>query len=151
MNGKLVSENRRARRDYEIEETVEAGIALQGTEVKSMREGGVNLKDSYARFENGEAWLIGCHIAPYSAGNRANHSPERNRKLLLKKREIRRLLGKVTERGYTLVPLKIYFNTKGIAKILLGLGKGRAVHDKRQVIRDRDIDREVQRELRKYR
>ncbi len=150
MSGKVVTENRRARRDYDIEETYEVGIVLTGTEVKSLRESGITLKDSYARIDHGEVFLVGTHIAPYSAGNRSNHEPERSRKLLLKKREIKRLIGKINERGFSLVPLKVYFNARGIAKILMGLGKGRAKHDKRQIIRERDVQREMEREIRKY-
>jgi SsrA-binding protein len=151
MSGKLLTDNRRAHRDYEIIETFEAGIVLTGTEVKSLRAGGINLKDSYARIEHEEAFLISCHIAPYSAGNRANHDPERIRKLLLKKREIRRLIGKITERGFTLVPLKAYFTNRGIVKLLLGLGKGKSKQDKREQIREKDVKREIDREMRRYR
>jgi SsrA-binding protein len=147
VNGKTIAENRRVRHDYEIDETYEAGLALSGTEVKSLRESGINLKDSYAKIEKGEVFLVGTHIAPFSSGNRFNHNPERPRKLLLKRREIRRLTGKIAERGFTLVPLKVYFTQRGIAKVLLGLGKGKAKHDKRHAIRDRDIKRDMEREL----
>ena len=150
MSGRIITENKKARRNYDIETTWEAGIALVGTEVKSLRAGGVNLKDSYARIIRGELFLVGCHIAPYSHGNQMNHDPERPRKLLMKKSEIRRLIGKINERGYTLVPLKLYFNDRGIAKTLLGLGKGRTHSDKRSLIRERDIQRDMARELRKY-
>ncbi len=148
MSGKVVTENRKARFDYVVEETIEAGMALQGTEVKSLRHGGANLKDSYAKIENGQVTLVGCHIAPYMAGNRFNHDPERPRQLLLKRKEIKRLIGKVAERGYTLVPLKIYFNDKGRAKVLLGLAKGKPKQDKRHDIRDRDVKRDLAREFR---
>ncbi len=143
-----MTENRRARRNYDIEATYEAGLVLLGTEVKSMRSGGVNLKDSYARVIDGELFLIGCHIAPYTHGNRMNHDPDRPRKLLMKKREIQRLIGKINERGYTLVPLRIFFNDRGIAKVTLGLGKGKTHADKRSDIRDRDMKRDLEREFR---
>ena len=150
MTGKIIALNRKARYNYEIEETYEAGIVLLGTEVKSLRNGGINLKDAYARIDNGELFLFNCHIAQYLQGNRNNHDPERPRKLLLKKREIRRLIGKTTEKGLTLVPLKLYFNPKGIAKVELGLGRGKANQDKRQTIRERDQKRDLARELRRY-
>ncbi|MBN1356889.1 SsrA-binding protein SmpB [bacterium] len=150
MKTGIVTENRKARHNYEFDTTIEAGLVLTGTEVKSLREGGVNLKDAYARIENGEVFLVGCHISPYSAGNRLNHPPERPRKLLLKKREIKHLTGKLTERGYSLIPLKLYFNPKGIAKVLLGLGRGRARYDKRRVIKERDTERDVAREMSRY-
>ncbi|HPQ41309.1 MAG TPA: SsrA-binding protein SmpB [bacterium] len=148
MKDRTVTENRRARRNYDIEATYEAGLVLLGTEVKSMRSGGVNLKDSYARVIDGELFLIGCHIAPYTHGNRMNHDPDRPRKLLMKKREIQRLIGKINERGYTLVPLRIFFNDRGIAKVTLGLGKGKTHADKRSDIRDRDMKRDLEREFR---
>jgi SsrA-binding protein len=147
--GRVVTENKKARFDYFIEDTFEAGIALVGTEVKSIRNGSINLKDSYAKIEKGQVYLVGCHISHYFAGNRFNHDPERMRKLLLKKSEIRRLAGKVNERGFTLVPLKVYFNEKGLAKILLGLGRGKAKGDKRQDIKERDVNRDLRRELRR--
>src|ERR671918_2293465 len=117
---RIVASNRRARHEYEILETVEAGLVLRGTEVKSLRTGQVNFKDSYATVRNGEAWLLGCHISPYSHGTDANHDPERDRKLLLRKREIARLSGKVAERGLTLIPLRLYFK-QGRAKLELAL------------------------------
>lgn len=150
MSARTITENKKAHRNYDIEATWEAGLALVGTEVKSLRAGGANLKDSYARIIHGELFLVGCHISPYSHGNQMNHDPERPRKLLMKKSEIRRLIGKINERGYTLVPLKLYFNDRGIAKVLLGLGKGRTHSDKRSVIRERDIQRDMARELRRY-
>ena len=146
MNGRSITENKKARFDYVIEDSFEAGIALAGTEVKSLRAGAVNLKDSYAQIDEGELYLIGCHISPYSCGNRFNHEPERPRKLLLKKKEIRRLIGKISERGYTLVPLKMYFTQRGIAKVLLGLAKGKPKQDKRQEIKERDVKRDMARE-----
>jgi SsrA-binding protein len=139
---RTISTNRRARHEYEILETVEAGLALRGTEVKSLRAGGVNFKDSYAMFRNGEGWLLGCHINPYSHGTDANHDPERDRKLLLHRREIARLTGKIAERGLTLVPLRLYFKN-GRAKVELGLARGKKLHDKRATLRERDVRREM--------
>src|SRR5262247_4925000 len=124
-----IATNRRARHNYEILETQEAGLVLRGTEVKSLRAGQVNFKDAYATVRNGEIWLVGCHINPYSHGTDANHDPERDRKLLLHSREISRLTGKVAERGLTLVPLRLYFKD-GRAKLEIGLARGRKLHDK---------------------
>lgn len=149
MKARTVTENKKAYRNYEIETTYEAGLVLVGTEVKSLRSGGINLKESYAKIIDGELFLVGCHISPYSHGNIMNHDPERPRKLLMKKREILKLIGKINERGYTLVPLKVYFNDRGIAKVLLGLGKGRTHSDKRAVIRERDMVRDLERDLRR--
>jgi|RhiMetdeSRZDD1v2_1073273.scaffolds.fasta_scaffold1565709_1 SsrA-binding protein len=139
---RTISTNRRARHLYEILETIEAGLVLRGTEVKSLRDGQVNFKDSYATVRNSEAWLLGCHISPYSHGTDANHDPERDRKLLLRRREISRLTGKIAERGLTLVPLRLYFKS-GRAKVELGLGRGKKLHDKRSAIRERDVKREM--------
>jgi SsrA-binding protein len=144
---KQIASNRRARHDFEILETVEAGLVLRGTEVKALRDGRADLKESYARVENGEAWLLGCHVSPYAQGNRANHDPLRPRKLLLHKREIGRLLGKVMEKGLTLVPLRLYFK-HGRVKVELGLARGRKTLDKRHVIREREERREMDRALR---
>ncbi len=144
---KIIAENRRARAEYAIEETYEAGIALRGTEVKSLREGRANLKESFAEVHGGEAWLVGCHISPYGHGNIHNHDPVRTRKLLLHKEEIRRLLGKTQEKGLTLVPMKMYFK-RGRAKIELGLGRGKKLYDRRQDMKERDANREIQRALR---
>src|SRR5215813_9981937 len=144
---KVVATNRKAYHDYEVLETYEAGIALRGTEVKSLRESRVNFKDCYAAVDNGEAWLIGCHISPYHHGSDANHEPERKRKLLLHRREIGRLLGKVAERGLTLVPLRLYFK-EGRAKVELGLARGKKLHDKRAAIREREAKRELAKETR---
>ena len=141
-NDRTVATNRRARHEYEILEVVEAGLVLRGTEVKSLREGLVNFKDSYATVRNGEGWLLGCHISPYSHGTDANHDPERDRKLLLHGRELARLEGKIAERGLTLVPLRLYFK-KGRAKVELGLARGRKLHDKRSAIREREVKREM--------
>src|SRR5882672_1641658 len=139
---RTIATNRRARHEYEILETVEAGLVLRGTEVKSLRAGLVNFKDSYASVRNGEGWLLGCHINPYSHGTDANHDPERDRKLLLHKREIDRLGSKVSEKGLTLVPLRLYFKD-GRAKIELGLARGKKLHDKRATLREREVRREM--------
>ena len=144
---KTVAENRKARHDYHIEETVEAGIALQGTEVKSLRLGQANLRDSYAAVENGEILMYNVHISPYTYGNRFNHEPLRTRKLLLHRAEIRRLIGRVREKGYTLVPLKIYFK-RGKAKVELALARGKKLYDKREDIAKRDAQRDMERALR---
>ncbi|GAK55429.1 SsrA-binding protein [Candidatus Vecturithrix granuli] len=145
MDGKkLICANKKATHSYFIEERYETGVVLQGTEVKSLREGRANLKESYAKVKDGEVFLYNCHISPYSHGNRLNHDPIRPRKLLLRKREIRKLFGKVAERGYTLVPLSLYF-TRGKAKLELGLGKGKKLYDKRQTMKERDAGREMER------
>ncbi len=146
MAEKIIAVNRKARHDYEVIDTFEAGIVLLGTEVKSLRAGKANLKDSYARIRNGELWLFGLHISPYSHGSYNNHVPERDRKLLLHKYEIRRLIGKVEEAGLTLVPLKLYFKN-GRVKVQLGLARGRKQYDKRQVIAKREADRDLRRRL----
>jgi len=145
-----IATNRRARHEYEILETVEAGLVLRGTEVKSLRDSQVTFKDAYATIRNGEAWLLGCHINPYSHGTDANHDPERDRKLLLHRREISRLTGKVAERGLTLVPLRLYFKA-GRAKVEIGLARGRKLHDKRSAIREREVRREMDRSARAVR
>ena len=153
MNGdgiKIVAQNRKARHDYEILDTFEAGIALEGAEVKSLRAGKANLRDSFARIDGGEVWLYNMHISPYEKGNRYNHDPKRTRKLLLHKSEIRRLIGKVQERGFTLVPLKLYFRN-GKAKLELALARGKKMHDKRRDIAERDARREIDRILKEKR
>ena len=147
---RAIATNRRARHEYSILETLEAGLALRGTEVKSLRAGLVNFKDSYATVRNGEVWLLGCHINPYSHGTDANHDPERDRKLLLHAKEISRLAGKVAERGLTLIPLKLYFKS-GRAKLELGLGRGKKLHDKRSTLREREVKREMDRAARDVR
>lgn len=139
--------NKKARFNYQISETIEAGLVLRGTEVKSIRAGKLSFRDSYAAFEGSEAFLYNLYINPYSQGNRNNHEPERRRKLLLKKHQIKRLAGKVRERGFSLVPLKVYFK-KGYAKVELGLGKGKTKGDRRETIRRRDMQREMAREFR---
>ncbi|MDH3229633.1 MAG: SsrA-binding protein SmpB [Alphaproteobacteria bacterium] len=142
------AENRRARRDYAIEDTVEAGLVLQGSEVKSLRAGQASLAESWAGPANGAIWLLNCHIPPYVQAGQGNHEPRRPRKLLLRKREQTRLLEAASREGFTLVPLKIYFNERGIAKLLLGLGKGKKLHDKRQSDKDRDWKRQKARLMR---
>ena len=142
---KVIATNRKAFHNFSILETYEAGLALKGTEVKSLREGQINFKDCYASVENGEMWLIGCHIAPYHHGSDANHDPERRRKLLFHRREINRLIGKIAERGLTLVPLRLYFKD-GHAKLELGLARGKKLHDKRASIREREVRREMDKE-----
>jgi SsrA-binding protein len=139
---RTIATNRRARHEYLILETVEAGLVLRGTEVKSLRAGEVTFKDSYATIRKGEGWLLGCHINPYSHGTDANHDPERDRKLLLRRKEIGRLSSKIAERGLTLIPLRMYFKG-GRAKVELGLGRGKKLHDKRATIRERDQRREM--------
>ncbi len=145
---KTVAENRRARFDYFIEERFEAGIQLTGTEVKSLRQGEGSIAESYATVEGEEVWLINSHIPEYSHGNRFNHDPRRPRKLLLKNREIAKLYGAVARQGLTLVPLSMYFNGAGRAKVELALARGKKVHDKRETVKERDWKREQQRLLR---
>ena len=144
MADKLIVDNRRARHDYHLSDRVEAGVALVGTEVKSLRAGQANLQRAYGEIRDGEAWLVGAHIAEYTQGNVANHDPDRDRKLLLKRREIDSLDGKVRERGLTLVPTKLYFKN-GKVKVELAVGKGKQAHDKRRDIAKRDADREMER------
>jgi SsrA-binding protein len=144
---KVVVTNRKAYHDYFIEEKFEAGIVLQGTEVKSLREGKVNLQDSYASVREAEVFLHHCHISPYSHGNIMNHNPIRVRKLLLHKKEINKLLGKTQQKGLTLVPLRIYFSERGLAKVELGLAKGKKQHDRRESIKTREAGREVERAM----
>lgn len=143
---KVVARNRKARHDYIIEETIEAGIALTGTEIKSIRAGRVNLQDSFGVIRGGEAWLIGAHVSPYSHGNRENHEPRRERKLLLHRREINRLAGKIKEKGWTLVPLQIHLRN-GRAKVELELARGKKLYDKRDAIAKHDHDREMRRAM----
>ena len=145
---KVIAENRRARHEYFINDVVEAGIMLTGTEVKALREGKANIAESYASPENGAIWLINANIPEYSAGNRQNHAPKRPRKLLLHKSEIVRLSQAVERKGFTLTPLRLYFNARGIAKLELGIGQGKKLHDKRHTSKDRDWSRQKQRLLR---
>lgn len=148
--GKIISANRKAYHDYFIEETYEAGISLLGTEVKSLREGRVNLKDSYAIIKDNEVFLLNCHISPYSHGNIQNHDPLRTRKLLLHRKEISKLWGKLSQRGFTLVPLNIYFK-KGKAKVEIGLCKGKRQYEKRETIKEKEAQREIQRHMKSKR
>jgi SsrA-binding protein len=141
---KIICVNKKASHSYFVEDRFEAGLVLSGTEVKSLRSGKANLKESYAKVRGNEIFLHSCHISPYSHGHQLNHDPIRPRKLLLHKREIKKLLGKVAERGYTLVPLKLYF-TRGIAKVEIGLAKGKKTHDKRHSLKERDDKREMER------
>ncbi len=145
-NIKVVARNRKARHDYFIEETYEAGIKLRGTEIKSIREGRVNLKDSFALVKDGEVYLHNMHISPYKQGNRANHEPERKRKLLLRKNQIKRLLGATRREGFTLVPLSLYLKGN-LAKVELALAKGKEKHDKREEIKKKEHQREMERAL----
>ncbi|CAM3354523.1 SsrA-binding protein SmpB [Hydrogenibacillus schlegelii] len=144
---KILAQNRKARHDYFIEETFEAGIVLTGTEVKSARQGRINLKDSYAYVKNGELYVLNMHISPYEQGNRFNHDPLRTRKLLLHRREIDRLIGKTREEGYTLVPLSVYLR-RGRIKVELALAKGKKLHDKREALREKAVRREAERAFR---
>ena len=141
---KLVVSNRKARHEYHVLQTHEAGMVLQGTEVKSLRNGKANLQDAFARFSSGELWLYNLHISPYEAGNRHNHDPLRPRKLLLHRREMRRLVGEAEQEGLTLVPLDIYFRG-GIAKTTLALVRGKKLHDKREDLKTREVKREMER------
>ena len=144
---KLIVDNRRARHDYHLTEKVEAGLALAGTEVKALRDGKATLQQAYAEVRDGEAWLVGLHIPEYGQGNRANHDPDRPRKLLLHRREIDRLYAQVRERGFTLVPTRLYFKD-GRVKAEIAVGRGKELHDKRRAIADRDAKRQMERELR---
>jgi SsrA-binding protein len=150
MEERAASLNRQAYHNYEILETFEAGMMLQGTEVKSIREGKVNLKDSYGLIKNGEVWLLNCHISPYSHGNRMNHDPLRTRKLLLHRTEIRKLVGKTTERGLTLVPVRIYFQ-RGRAKCEIALARGKKLYDKRETEKRKTIDKETRQAVKERR
>ncbi|MBG9547754.1 SsrA-binding protein SmpB [Cytobacillus firmus] len=145
--GKMVAQNKKAYHDYAIEETYEAGIVLQGTEIKSIRAGKVNLKDSYARIQNNEIYLFGMHVSPYEQGNRYNHDPLRTRKLLLHRKEISKLIGESKEVGYSIVPLKIYLKN-GYAKVLIGLARGKKKYDKREDLKKKEAKREVERAFR---
>ncbi|MEQ1761285.1 MAG: SsrA-binding protein SmpB [Vicinamibacterales bacterium] len=140
--GRIIADNRKALYDYHVIESFEAGVVLLGTEVKSIREGSVNLRDSYARLDNGEVWLLNLHIGPYSHSGYASHEDRRQRKLLLHKAEIRKLTGKVAEKGLTLVPLRMYYKD-GRVKVAIALAKGKQLHDKRETIRRREVDRET--------
>ncbi len=142
--------NRKARHDFHILETFEAGIALAGTEVKSLREGKGNLKDSFARVDNGELYLYNMHISPYEKGNIYNKDPLRPRKLLMHKKQINRLFGQVKEKGLTLIPLKVYLNERGLVKVELALAKGKALYDKREDVKRRDASREMEKAFKEF-
>ncbi len=144
---RTLAKNRKAFFQYQVTDRAEAGISLVGTEVKSVREGGLSFSDSYVEFRDGELFLVGCHIAPYTHGNQMNHVPDRDRKLLLHKREILKLGGKVTGKGLTLVPLRAYLR-RGRVKLEIGLGRGKRAHDKREAIKRRDIERDTRQALR---
>ena len=144
---RTICENRKARHDYEVLETFEAGIALTGSEVKSLRLGRAQLRDSYARVQGGELFLYGAHIAPYQASSAFGHDPDRPRKLLMHRREIDRLAGRVAEKGLTLVPLRLYFNDRGLVKVELALARGRKLYDRRQAKAEEEIRRRIQQEM----
>jgi len=150
MERKIVARNRRARRDYQIEETYEAGLVLKGSEVKSIRAGRVSIEEAYAKVEDGEVWLYGMHIAPYEQAGLFGHDPDRPKKLLLKKREIARLIGKVGRAGYTLVPLTLYFNERGYAKVELALAKGLSKADKRRKLIEEEEERRAREAMKRY-
>jgi SsrA-binding protein len=141
---RVVAQNRKARHEYHVLQTWEAGLVLQGTEVKSLREGKANLADAFATIQNGELWLFNMHVSPYEQGNRFNHDPLRPRKLLMHRSELRRLVGQVEQKGLTLVPLDIHF-TGGIAKVNLALVRGKKLHDKRETLRERAVERDMER------
>jgi SsrA-binding protein len=148
---KIIAKNKKAFFSYDLLETFEAGISLLGSEVKSIREGQISLKESYAEVKGGEVFLLNCHISPYDAANRFNHEPRRNRKLLLHSREIKRLSGKIKEKGLTLVPTKVLINAKGKVKVEISLAKGKRTYQKKEVIKERDHEREMRAELKKWR
>ncbi len=150
MAGKLIADNRKARYNYFIDEEFEAGMMLLGTEVKSLRAGRANIQESYATFENDGLYLVNAHISEYGHGNRHNHEPLRPRKLLMHKKEINKIAGQIQRAGKTLVPLQMYFNDRGIAKVKLGLASGKKQHDKRATERDRDWNRDKQRILKNH-
>jgi SsrA-binding protein len=145
MPDETIAVNRRARHDYTIEDTLEAGIVLTGTEIKSVREHRVNIAEAYVRIDHGEAWLVGAHVAEYAQGNRYNHVPNRTRKLLLHRDQISELLGLQSAKGMTLVPLRLYLR-RGRAKLEVGVARGKKAHDKRRTIAERDMRRELERE-----
>ncbi|OTN89934.1 SsrA-binding protein [Enterococcus sp. 7E2_DIV0204] len=144
--GKLIAQNRKARHDYTVVDTMEAGIVLQGTEIKSIRNGRINLKDGFARIRNDEAYLLNVHISPYEQGNIFNHDPLRTRKLLLHKKQIAKLIAETKNTGITIIPLKVYIRN-GYAKVLIGLAKGKKQYDKREDLKRKEINREISRTL----
>ncbi|WP_288531571.1 SsrA-binding protein SmpB [uncultured Secundilactobacillus sp.] len=145
----VMAQNKKARHDYQILETYEAGLVLTGTEIKSIRDRRINLQDGFAQIRNGEAWLMNVHISEYAQGNQFNHDPLRNRKLLLHKKEIGKLVGATQDKGITIVPLRVYIKN-GVAKVLLGVAKGKHEYDKRETIKKRDQDRQIARALKHY-
>jgi SsrA-binding protein len=146
--GKTVAENRKARFNFEILDSLECGIALTGSEVKSLRNGKLSLEEAYARVKDGEVWLVGADIAEYPQATLWNHPPKRARKLLMKREEVRKFAAKAHEKGLTMVPLRVYFNPRGLAKVLLGLGRGKKLHDKRETLRKADAKRDIARAMR---
>ncbi|MFV0559705.1 MAG: SsrA-binding protein SmpB [Enterococcus sp.] len=147
--GKLIAQNKKARHDYSITDTMEAGMVLQGTEIKSIRNSRINLKDGFVRVRNGEAYLYNVHISPYEQGNIFNHDPLRTRKLLLHKKQIARLIGETKNKGITIVPLKVYIRN-GYAKVLIGIAKGKKEYDKREDLKRKDIDRQINQTLKNF-
>lgn len=148
--GNVIANNRKASHEYSIIDTIEAGVALKGTEIKSIRGGRINLKDGYAGITRGEAFLYNVHIAPYKEGNQFNHDPRRTRKLLLKRKEIDKLYGEIKQDGVTLVPLKVYIKN-GVAKVLVGIAKGKKKYDKRETLKRKDQERQIQRAMKERR
>ncbi len=146
-NGKTISENRKARFEYEVLDTLECGLILQGSEVKSLRSGKVMLDDAYGRVKDSELWLIGCEIAEYTQASIWNHAPKRPRQLLVRKRELLKFAHRAREKGLTLVPLRMYFNDRGFAKVMLALCKGKKLHDKREVLKTKDVKRDIDRAM----
>ncbi|MDT2744485.1 SsrA-binding protein SmpB [Enterococcus asini] len=147
--GKLIAQNKKARHDYTIVDTIEAGIVLQGTEIKSIRNSRINLKDGFVRIRNGEAFLVNVHISPYEQGNIFNHDPLRTRKLLLHKKQIDKLYGEMKQQGMSIVPLKVYLKD-GYAKVLIGLAKGKKQYDKRESLKRKDQERQIARAMKNY-
>jgi SsrA-binding protein len=147
MGESTIALNRKARHEYSIEDTFEAGLVLTGTEIKSIRAGHVSLQEAYARIDRGEAWLVGAHIAPFAGGNRLNHEAKRSRKLLLHRDEIDELLGKTKSKGLTIVPLRLFIDRRGHAKLEIGLGRGKQLHDRRREIAERDAKRDLARTM----
>ncbi|MEW6521791.1 MAG: SsrA-binding protein SmpB [Thermodesulfobacteriota bacterium] len=150
MSGKIVATNKKAYHEYTVDSVIEAGMVLKGSEVKSLRAGRVNLRDGYVKIRNGEAWLLNVHISPYAFATYDAPDPMRERKLLLSAREIKKLVGKVQEKGFALIPIKIYFTGKGLAKLGLGLCKGKTLYDKRQSLKKKESDREMDRLRKTY-
>lgn len=148
-NNKTISENRKARHEYEILDTLECGLILQGSEVKSLRAGKVSLEEAYGRVKDDGVWLVGCEIPEYTQATIWNHAPKRPRKLLVHKRELLKFANRAKEKGLTLVPLKLYFTERGFAKVLLGLGKGKKLHDKRDTMKKADMKRDIDRAMRR--